>query len=202
MIRTVAHARRLGTVILGSVLVLACHREPPAASERSTGEASRDSTLGAPAPDSAAQSAARFVQAFYEWYKRTGDQYEVAVRDSAGFFAPALLSAMRLDLSAQSASPGEVSGLDWDPFLATQDPCDPYQVTGTTRRADTILVAVNGMCTDRPPQVQPDVIAEVRRVGGRWMFVDFRHVGDSGSLLQDLKALRDARGPDTARAHP
>ena len=200
MIRTTTRVWRLRPLVAASVLVIACHREAPAGSERNPGVRSQDSTLGAPAPDSSAQSAAHFVQAFYEWYKRTGDRYEVAVRDSAGFFDPVLLSAMRLDLVAQAGSPGAVSGLDWDPVLATQDPCDPYQVSGTTRRGDTILVAVNGMCADRPPQVQPDVIAEVRRVGRRWVFVDFRHAEDLGSLRQDLKALREGRGPDTAHA--
>jgi len=198
VIHTTTLVWRLSPLVLAVVLVMACHREAPAGSEAHPGVASQDSTLGAPAPDSAAQSAARFVQAFYEWYKRTGDRYEVAVRDSSGFFDAVLLGAMRLDLAAQAGSPDAVSGLDWDPFLAAQDPCDPYQVTGTTRRGDTILVAVNGMCTDRQPQSRPDVVAEVRRVGSRWVFVDFRHVEDRGSLLQDLKALRETRGADTA----
>ena len=199
MIRTATLIRRLSPLVLAWMMAPACRREAPAGSERNPVVASQDSTLGVPAPDTAAQSAGRFVQAFYEWYKRTGDRYEVAVRDSSGFFAPALLNAMRLDLAAQQGSPDVVSGLDWDPFLATQDPCDPYQVSGTTRRGDTILVAVNGMCTDRQPRVQPDVIAEVRRVGNRWVFVDFRHVEDLGSLVQDLKTLREARAPDTAQ---
>ena len=202
MIRRPTVIWRLGKLVPAAALAFACHRESAGASRVDAAASTRDTTLGVAAPDPAAQSAARFVQGFYAWYKQMGEQYATAVHDSPGFFSPALLSAMQLDLAAQRSHPNEVSGLDWDPFLATQDPCDPYQVTGTTRRGDTILVAVNGMCTGREPRPQQDVIAEVRSVGGRWLFADFRHVDDHGSLLQDLKALRDARGPDTVRARP
>lgn len=192
---------RAGRILLVAA-VAACHKEspPPAAAASSTAVAGPDTTLGVPAPDSAAQAAARFIQSFYVWYKQIGERYEDAVADSPGWFAPALVAAMRLDNAAQRANPAEVVGLDWDPFLDTQDPCDPYQVTGTSRRGDTVLAAVNGMCNDRPPQVQPDVIAEVRYVGGRWVFVDFRHVGNPGSLVQDLRVLRASRDSDTTRA--
>ncbi|HVM42010.1 MAG TPA: hypothetical protein VMT77_00805 [Gemmatimonadales bacterium] len=197
-----SRACRAGCVALAALA--ACHRaSPPAASETTaatTTSAGRDTTLGVPAPDSAAQAAAAFVQSFYGWYKQVGERYEDAVADSPGWFAPALVAAMRLDNAASRANPSEVVGLDWDPFLDTQDPCDPYQVTGTSRRGDTVLAAVNGMCNDRPPQVEPDVIAEVRFVGRRWVFVDFRHVGNPGSLVQDLRILAASRDSDTTRA--
>ncbi|HXY19349.1 MAG TPA: hypothetical protein VEH83_05080 [Gemmatimonadales bacterium] len=197
--RTANMIRPFSPLLLAAGLALACRREAaPAASERPP-SFNQDTTLGVAAPDSAAQAAARFVQAFYQWYERAGERYEVAVRDSPAYFAPALLGALRLDYAASQASPSEVVGLDWDPFLDTQDPCNPYQVTGTTRRGDTVLVAVNGMCTDRPPQTQPDVLAEVRLVDKRWVFVDFRHVADAGSLVQDLQRLQEAREPAPTR---
>ncbi len=181
----------LGTVLLAAVVPLACHKASPPNAE--SGAPPADATLGTPATDSAARSATQFAQAFYDWYRLRGDRYEAAVRDSPAAFEPGLLAAMRADLAAQSRSPDEVVGLDWDPFLGTQDPCDPYRVQGTTRRGDTILVAVKSACIDREPHAGSDVIAEIGRRGGRWVFLDFRHAGDPGSLRQDLARLREGR---------
>ena len=151
------------------------------------------------AADSAAQSAAQFTQAFYDWYRRHADRFETAIRDKPAVFAPELLTAMRADIQAQARSPDYIVGLDWDPFLATQDPCEPYRVGQVTRRGDTILVAVKGMCTDMEPREGPDVIAEVGGSAAHWVFLNFRHVRDRGSLLQDLSDLRQARESDSVR---
>ena len=190
-----ASVRPLVLCLLAGSVLPACRKASPPSTE--TRAAIADSTLGAPAADSEARSAVLFAQAFYDWYARHGDEYEVAVRDSPSFFAPTLLEAMRTDIAAQARSPGEIVGLDWDPFLATQDPCDPYRVGRATRRGDTILLAVKGMCTDMQPRARPSVIAELGRSKGRWVFLDFRHVGDAGSLLQDLAALRQGRTSDS-----
>jgi hypothetical protein len=187
----------LTACLLAGSLMPACRKASPPSTR--TNAAIADSTLGTPAADSEAQSAVLFAQGFYGWYARHGDRYEAAVRDSPSFFAPVLLEAMRADIAAQARRPGEIVGLDWDPFLATQDPCDPYRVGRAARRGDTILVAVKGMCTDMQPRTGPDAIAELGRSKRRWVFVDFRHGGDSGSLLQDLAALRQGRASDSAR---
>jgi len=178
----------------------ACHRDARPAADRRPASASVDSTLGEPASDDEARSAARFTQAFYDWYARQGEKFEVALKASPAVFAPELLAAMRADVAAQARNRDDVVGLDWDPFLATQDPCDPYRVDRTTRRGDTILVAVTGTCADRQPRPGPDVIAEVGRFEAHWVFLDFRHAGDAGSLAQDLANLRRERAADSARA--
>jgi hypothetical protein len=189
--------RLLVSVLLAGLLAPGCKRTP-AANARS-GPAPADPTLGTPATDAAARSATQYAQAFYDWYRVRGDKYESAIRDSPSAFEPVLLGAMRADLDAQSHSPDEVVGLDWDPLLATQDPCDPYRVQGTTRRGDTILVSMKGTCADRAPQAGPDVIAEIGRLGDRWVFLDFRHAGDPGSLRQDLTRLREERASAARR---
>jgi len=178
-------------VLVAALGTAACHRAPGPDARKAS--AAADSTLGAPAADTAAASATRFAQAFYDWYRARGDEFEGAVRDSPAAFEPSLLQAIKADLEAQARSPDEVVGLDWDPILNTQDPCDPYRVQGTTRRGDTVLVSVQGTCADREPQVGPDVIAEIGRDGGRWVFLDFRHGGDAGSLRQDLLRLQEGR---------
>jgi len=178
---------------------LGCPRETPPTTRRAATAEAIDVSLGAPANDSIARTAAQFTQGFYDWYGGVGEQTDVAVRERPSTFAPQLLEALRLDFAAQSKSPDEIVGLDWDPFLATQDPCNPYRVSQITRRSDTILVAVKGLCTDAAPHAGPDVIAEVGQTRGRWAFLDFRHAGDRGSLLQDLAALRQGRDSEPSR---
>jgi hypothetical protein len=184
--------KRAATCLLffGSSLV-ACHRSP--ASGEASGVAPPDSAPAATSADSVASSAVRFVESFYAWYQASGERFETAVRDSPAVFDRPLLEAMQVDLEAQARHPEEVVGLDWDPFLAAQDPCNPYRAQQAARRQDTILVSIRGMCPDREAAAAPDVVAELRWLRGRWVFTDFRHGSDSGSLMQDLAELRRAR---------
>jgi len=191
---TARPGRLAASILVAALVAAACHKAP--GPNARTAVAAADSTLGTPATDSAARSAAQFTQGFYDWYRARGDVFEAAVHDSPAALEPGLLQAIREDLEAQSRSPDEVVGLDWDPFLNTQEPCDPYRVQGTTRRGDTVLVSVKGTCADREPQVSPDVVAELGRLGGRWVFLDFRHGADAGSLRQDLARLRAERAGD------
>ncbi len=176
---------------------LACHKEAPPGAQPGS-RIAVDSSLGVPASDSASRSAARFAQEFYDWYAHQGENAAAALRDRPALFAPVLLAALRGDVAASAKNPDEVVGLDWDPFLNTQDPCNPYRVGQVTRRGDTILVAVKGQCPDTAPHAGPDVIAELGQVSGGWAFLDFRHAADRGSLLQDLATLRQGR--DSARS--
>ena len=150
-------------------------------------------------PDSTAPSAQAFTQAFYDWYRRNDDRLETALAQRPELFATTLLTALRSDIEAQAKSPGEIVGIDWDPFTDSQDPCDPYQVAGTSRRGDTILVAIKGMCTDAAPRPGPDVIAQLQRKDSAWVFVDFASPGDTLSLLGHLALLRKGREGAAAR---
>ncbi len=185
-------------LVLVCLTALGCRTAAPGTRQSPPPTRAADSGLGVAASDSAAQSAARFAQDFYDWYARAGERPDVAVRERASAFGSRLLDALRQDFAAQSKNPDEVVGLDWDPFLNTQDPCNPYRVGQVTRLGDTVLVAVKGTCTGAAPQPGPDVIAEAVPVAGTWQFVDFRHAADRGSLLQDLAALRRSR--DSVRA--
>ena|SRR5689334_21750050 len=170
-----------------ALTVIGCRQAPRVAEHL---PAASDASL---TDDSTAQSAARFTQTFYDWYNAHADRLEIAVKERPEVFEPRLLSALQTDLEASAKNPQEIVGLDWDPFTASQDPCDPYKVDGISRRGDTILVAMRGMCTDTAPRAGPDVIAEVARGPSGWVFVDLRHPADSGSLRADLAKLREAR---------
>ncbi len=152
-------------------------------------------------PDSTVRAAEAFTQAFYDWYRRNDDRLETALAQRPELFATTLFTALRSDIEAQAKSPGEIVGIDWDPFTNSQDPCDPYQVASASRRGDTILVAMKGMCTNATPRPGPDVIARLQRKDSGWVFVDFTSPGDTLSLLGHLALLRKDREGAVARDH-
>lgn len=174
---------RLGCVFL--LLLASCSRDAP-----------RDgsSDPGTVAADSEARAAMQYTQSFYEWYGPSG-RLETVVRDSGHLFAPALLGALREDFAAQAANADEIVGLDWDPFLASQDPCPPYQAVSVNRRNDTLRVGIRASCGDSASLA---VIANVVRANGGFVFADFEHGSDSGSLVKDLAALRASRDSMTS----
>lgn len=190
---------RLCATSLLALLAAACQKAPRS-SQGVPNAPSADSGLGVAATDTAARSAARFAQDFYDWYAHQGENADRAVKARPTLLAPELLAALRADVAAQARSPDDIVGIDWDPFLNTQDPCNPYRVGQVTRRGDTLLIAVKGFCKDAAPRPGPDVIAEVAWQADRWVFVDFRHAEDRGSLLQDLARLKLAR--DSTRTAP
>ena len=165
--------------------------EPPAYS---------DTTIGPAATGSDARAAALFTRDYYQWYTSHDYNLAYAVQHRPEVFGRELLAALRADFAASAKSPGEVVGLDWEPFSGSQDPCGPYQPTRTARRGDTILVAMRGMCTDAEPRPVPDAVPEL--VYGRrgWQFIDIRHGADGGTLRQDLATIKAAR--DSSRAKP
>jgi hypothetical protein len=143
--------------------------------------------------DSAAQ-AQRAVQEFYSWYvpmaAKTPPGWMHAIRQKPASFAPAIVRALRADSVAAAAHPSEVVGLDGDPFLNAQDPCDRYDAVRTTARGKAYLVEVlgTGGCV---AHTTPDVIVEVGRSGGRWVFLNFQYSADpNDNLLELLKRLR------------
>jgi hypothetical protein len=196
---------RIAAALVCCLVVTApgCRRDEPEKlpAHSVTSVPDEDTTLGTLITDSLAHSAARFTQQFYVWYRQRNDRMDRAITEGAAFFSPELLAALRAD-EAASARSQEVVGLDWDPFTASQDMCDPYTVGRTTRRGDTVLVAVKGMCRDMAPKPGPDVIAELRRAGASWVFVNFRYVSPVRNLLADLDTLRREREHNSRSRRP
>ena len=172
------------------VLLAACHRAPAPPVTASTTLTFADTTL---------QSAAKFTQDFYDWYRQRNGRMDLAVKERAELFEPTLLAALKADFDAQAKDSGEIVGLDWDPFIGSQDSCDPYAAIGASRSGDTVSVLVKGMCKDAEQHSGPDLIAQVRRTATGWVFVDFRHADNKGSLRQDLAELKQER--DSSSGH-
>jgi hypothetical protein len=96
-----------------------------------------------------------------------------------------LASLLVKDTSAQ-AKCKELVGLDFDPFLYTQEPSGHYKVgairqLGKTYRAD-VFPAEN----DKESR-KPDVIAEFEKREEHWVFVDF-HYPSGSDLITVLRS--------------
>jgi hypothetical protein len=142
--------------------------------------------------NNASAGARTFVDEFYKWYTPIArknsrvppwytvlDQRPVALSDT-------LLHALRRDREEQSKATGEIVGLDFDPFLGGQDPCERYVTGNSVQAGNTYRVSVFGIC-GKARHAQADVIAEVARSESSWVFVDFYYPGaDGGDLLGAL----------------
>ena len=101
-------------------------------------------------------------------------------------FSPELTKLLRGDAVAQ-AECKELVGLDFDPFLYTQDPAQAYVIgkithTGPDYRAEIYSVD-HGVQSK-----EPGLIAEFTQEKGRWSFTNFYYLSRKGDLLTVLKS--------------
>ncbi len=147
----------------------------------------------------AKQSCRKFVQSFYDWYVRATQNtgYEAAVKRRRSAFSPELLRRLNEDLAAQKKVPGEIVGLDFDPFLNAQDIAPKYTVGKVHQKGDRYLVQVFGIWSGKKGEI-PSVEPELKRADGRWVFLNFHYHTDkknpaNENLLNVLKSLREER---------
>ncbi len=134
-----------------------------------------------------------YVQGFYSWYA------ERASRDDSNVSWMDMLKLARWDLSTELATLlkenavaqshcGEIIGIDFDPFLLTQDPAEKYVVDGIEREGDRYMAKVYRV-EGGQREAAPDVTAEiVQRKDGRWYFVNFYGPDMRSGLLAILKS--------------
>lgn len=176
-------------LLLTAAGIAACGHEPAAA--RHTQQASRHRT-----PDAA--GAQRFTQAFYDWYVPfSTSEHETKWATVAAHrphpFSPELLRALSDDEEAQAKDPDEIVGLDADPILASQDPCERYVAGDATRSGAGYRVNVHSVC-DGKRSAAPDVVVELVPHAGSWTIVNFHYPPDKGDLLTTLRLLKKERG--------
>jgi len=145
----------------------------------------------------AAESAQAFVQGFYDWYvpgvlRSIKNNKEFDWQKRASAFDPTLVSALNEDADAIAKAQDNV-GLDFDPFLASQDPCRRYEAGKVTSKGSRYFVEIHGICRGKR-EAKPSVVAELTERDGSWIFVNF-HYPDApgGDLLNILKILRENR---------
>jgi hypothetical protein len=147
-----------------------------------------------------------FVQQFYNWYlakenaltKRNSREsaLEVTLREKRSAFSPELVKGLKEDLAASKKSPGEIVGLDFDPFLNAQDIAERYLVGNVTPKGDHYWVEVFGVWNGQKNS-NPDVVPELALENGHWIFTNF-HYGKTDipvneNLVSILEVLKKDR---------
>lgn len=150
-----------------------------------------------------------FVQAYYDWYvpkinaaletahkTRKPPARDLGLGYKDGAFSAELIRALREDFDAQAKVRGEIVGLDFDPFLGSQDPCERYVAESVTPKGGSYWVEVFDICSGKKSD-KPSVIPELQQRAGQWVFTNF-HYGkaawsDDVNLLSTLKTLKEER---------
>ena len=146
------------------------------------------------APSSGEKSARAFVEEFYGWYgpKALVDNprpaWEIAIESRTASFSGEIIHGLRENAAAQKRSPGEIVGLDFDPFLNSQDPCEKYEIGGCSRVGNAFRFGVYGVVSGSK-HAKPDVFAEVVRDGTNWKFKNFIYP-EGADLLKTLKGIQ------------
>jgi hypothetical protein len=143
----------------------------------------------------------RFVQEFYNYYVPLvggeGPTAEKALEDKKALFGQELYKKLKEDFDAQAKVSGEIVGLDFDPFLNSQDPAPRYIVGEVKERAGHFRAAVHSVSSDGKKNPQPDVIPELVQKNNKWTFLNFHYgkssIPENENLLSVLKALSDSR---------
>jgi hypothetical protein len=150
--------------------------------------------------DNSPAAAARFAQDFYDWYvpiasaQKSEPASNAVLNRNPPVLAPELLRELQEDAAAQAKSQ-EIVGIDFDPFLNSQDPCERYEVGTVRETGGNYQVDVHSICSGKRSE-KPDVVAEMIFQNGSWLFANFRRTGgEGGDLRTILKQLaRDRKG--------
>jgi hypothetical protein len=181
-------------VVLFAVCVVSSCKERPASKKVTAADSVRAPTSQ---PDSQADSVRRFVQQFYDWYvplvvpHRPDQNVDSTVQLRDAFLDTALVRELDEDLAAKKkAPPGELEGINFDPFLNSQDPCPRY-VAGLAQRGERdYFVDVRPDCGASAYQPK-HFIAVVRPYDRSFRFADFQF--DSTTLRKVLAAFKARR---------
>jgi hypothetical protein len=142
-------------------------------------------------------SVRKFAQDFYRWYipiaatNNKGPAFDIAIKQRPSSFSPQLLQALRDDAEAQSKAVGEMVGLDFDPFLNSQDPSNHYVIGQINLKNDEYWVDIHTSKSEKA-HAKTSVIAVVSQSGGHWFFTNF-HFPNGGDLLETLQILKHDR---------
>jgi len=166
------------------VLLLACFAALPVAAQTSSARAQP-------------QAAVEFVRGFYDWYvplALKSDATELTLKNKRDVLSAELYGALKGYYETEAKSKGETVGLDFDPFLNSQDPCSKFETGKSVAAGDRYQVEIFGVCSGRKRQ-KPDLLAEVVKDHAGWRFTNFLYPTEAkqdprnGDLLSILKQI-------------
>jgi hypothetical protein len=152
-------------------------------------------SLRAQSPSDSTERARVAVQQFYEWYlpreaKPDGrDMVMVAATKGPLVFDKEMVRWLRIDSLARARAKDDIDGLDGDPYLNAQDPCDRYRAESVQRQGARFLINVRGVGGCQAHST-PDVIVVLEASANRWTVRDFldprEHNKELIALLREL----------------
>jgi hypothetical protein len=148
-----------------------------------------DYDLGAQTPPVSSAQATAFVQGFYDWYLHK-QNIDTAIRQRPEAFDVALLRALRQDATARRKATGEIDGLDFDPFLNSQDPSKHFKIVGAEGSRVTVIGYEKNI--DAPRE---RISAQVSCTEQRCVFVNFYYPGDKETRPSNLIAILNLLHP-------
>jgi hypothetical protein len=147
------------------------------------------------------ESSQAFVQSFYDWYtplslkEHSLPAIDITLSERQNLFSHELYMSLRADSIARKKDPGFIVGLDFDPFLATQDPCEKDEVGKAILEGDKYIVEVYEVCEGKK-RTAPNVEVELSKKDGQWIIDNFYYppFGTSEKdLLSKLELLKKER---------
>ncbi len=140
------------------------------------------------------KSCKTYVQGFYDWYWKQcrgthNEDPSMAVFKNKNFaFSPELYSKLKEDDDVAKLFPGEIVGLDIDPFLNAQDIAQKYTAGKVSSAGAKYHVEVFGTWEGKKSN-KPDVIPELVFEKGNWTFVNFIYPGADSARNNDLLSV-------------
>ena len=147
-------------------------------------------------------SCRKFVQQFYDWYLPKARPAKVrasdlVLKEKSSVLSRELARRLKQDSDAQDKADGELVGLDFDPFLNTQDPGFEKCVAGNAV-CQTASCRVKVTCNFPGQHAdKSELTPELQFTNGQWVFVNFHYTvdGKAYDLLTMLKQLSADRKP-------
>jgi hypothetical protein len=141
-----------------------------------------------PAPNSARE----YIKTFFDWYvprsNKDDADWHQTLKLARWDLSPELARLLRDDAEAQ-AQCRELIGLDFDPFLGTQEPSAQYRF-GASEQVGTRFRVKAFRVDETVVENKPDFIAVVARDSDRWYIENFLYPGENTDLLSILKSPR------------
>jgi len=142
-----------------------------------------------------------FAQQFYDRYVPLTQKqlktpaWNLALRRKPAVFSTQLFQALSADSAAQSKARGTIVGIDFDPFLGTQDPADRYQTRTPQWESGRCSVEVwpDSRTDAAEKSDKPTVVVELSRESQSWRFLNFLYPPVKTDLLKVLQQLKQLR---------
>ncbi len=136
-----------------------------------------------------------FVEGFYKWYvpnalsDNVTRAWDLALKQTGSPLSPQLGRLIKEDSDAQSKC-AELIGLDFDPFLFSQDPEERYEVGKIIQKGQVYRAEIYGVRSGKRFDT-PALSAEFSEQNGHWLFLNF-YYPEGSDLLAILKSPRAA----------